>query len=477
MKELLLLAYEIAEVVIPLAAIPFVARDHRPHVAIGWLVLIAFLPLTGLAAYVYFGWLRLRHDRGARDEIEARLEPIRKRILASAGKDSGDRHLQLSTLVRRVTSGGSFAPIGGNSIVVLEGDATIDRLIQDIERAKSTVHLLYYLYSDDEVGRRVGSALGAAARRGVSCRLLVGSISAWLEAGRSVFSDLAPELEDSGVEIGALRPVNPLRNSFERVDLRNHRKLAIIDGRIAYTGSQNIHESDCGLEDREWMQLNVRVEGPAAAQIETVFLSDWYRERELPAEIDEVAVPEPAGDATVQILASARIGSTSVFRRLFVAAIHEAHEDLLLCTPYLIPDEAMQLALEIATLRGVRVRIVMPEKSDKWYVDAAARAYLDTLVPAGVEVYLYPGDVLHSKALVIDRAVAYVGSANLDRRSMFLDNEAGVLFSAPEALRDVQSVLDGYVAHAHQIDPEAWEKRARAQQYVDHCCKLLSPLL
>ncbi len=477
--DLLSTLYGVAEIVVPIGAIPFVARHHRPHVAIGWLVLIAFLPVLGLAAYVHFGWLRLRNRRGELDAVARALDPARDAIIERFQGDdpSGDAEGEVRRLTHRIGWRRASTPLRGNRVQVLETDAFIDALLRDIESAEESAELLYYLFVDDGVGRRVAAALGAAARRGVRCRLLVGSISAWLEGGRSAFRELAAELEEAGVEVAPLRPLNPVRDRIERIDLRNHRKIAVLDGRVAYVGSQNIHEADSGLEDGAWVQLNARIEGPAAAMLRSLFLADLYLERGVPDAVADIAPPREAGDALVQVIGSRHTGRASELRRVFVGAIHQARSRLTICSPYFVPDEATLLALGIASQRGVDVRLILPEKSDKWYVDATARAFFDEIVPDGIRVFLHGQGTLHTKAMLLDDELAYVGSGNFDRRSMFLDDELGVLLSDADSIDAIRATFERYVDESRLIDPVAWADRSKVQQYVDHCCKLLSPML
>lgn len=477
--DFLVAAYDIAEIVIPVAAIPFVARDHRPHVAIGWLVFIAFLPLVGLAAYIYLGWLRLRHRRGSREAVSRALQPIRDAVAdRSRSRDDDVAEAELRRLFRRVGGETTSIPLRGNRVRILEDDALVEALVRELESATETADLVYYLFVEDHVGRRVGAALADAARRGVRCRLLIGSISAWVEGQRSAFATLTDQLEDAGVAVHPLRPVNPLRNQLQRVDLRNHRKLAVVDGRIAYVGSQNIHDPDSGLEEGTWLQLNAEIEGPAAAMLQTLFLEDWYLETGIPESVDDGAVPAEVGDAVVQVVGSQQVGTASELLRMFVGAIHQANTSLTICTPYFVPDEATSLALQIAAQRGVEIRLILPRESDKWIADAAARAFLDELVPAGVHVHLHDqGGTLHAKAMVVDDEIAYVGSGNLDRRSMFLDDEVGVVVSEASALAALATILERYRSESTEIEADAWRKRSRFRQHLDHSMKLLSPIL
>jgi cardiolipin synthase len=484
--ELLNTAHDVAQWVVPILMVPLVARRHGPMTSLAWLAVIAFLPITGSLFYFYFGWFRITQGAKTYHETVRKLDPVRRKINESArvsGDYARDDHEAFGRLVRYAApaEGEGFETVGGNAVVLIaDAEKTIERLIADVEAAERSVHLCFYLYAGDATGTRVGEALMRAAARGVECRLLAGSAESWFEDAPSLFNGLSRSLERAGVDVKPLRPLNPIRNGLRRFDLRNHRKIAVIDGVIGYTGSQNIHDPDCGLKDgREWRQMMVRMHGPAALQLQTVFVEDWYGETRClldgPAVFPEAPMP---GSTAVQIISSAHYRGTAAMRRVFVGALQQAHETVTITSPYFVPDLASQVAMEIAALRGVRVELVLPRRSDSRVADAAGRAYLEGLLRAGVHVYRHDDGVLHTKSLAVDDAFSLVGSANFDQRSFYLDAEVGaVVFDAAFAreLRDVQA---RYRERSEELDLESWQAgRSRWREYADHTAKLFSPVL
>ena len=262
----------------------------------------------------------------------------------------------------------------------------IDRLVQDIDRADHHVHLLFYIFAADEVGGRVAQAMVRARARGVRCRLLADAVGS-----RGLFRTLAPELTRQGVEVVPALPVDPVRRLFARLDLRNHRKLAVIDGRVAYTGSQNVVRPDYGKKGvGQWRDLMVRVVGPSVGQLQSVFLEDWEFETGQSLDDPEYLPPlEAHGAVALQVVPSGPNHPTRILRDLAVEALHAARRHAAIITPYFVPDEALLVALRLAVVRGVRVDLIVPARSDQLLVGLAGQYFLGEVLQQGVHVHLY----------------------------------------------------------------------------------------
>ncbi|HSG38595.1 MAG TPA: phospholipase D-like domain-containing protein, partial [Thermoanaerobaculia bacterium] len=273
------LAFDIGEWVIRIIMIPVVAREHRAQVALAWLGVILLVPFVGLPLYLLFGEYNLRHRVKAHEEIRGEVEArerLRQQAPSLLHPDFTRPVRDLARLTGSLTAHGAFPVVDGNAVQLIEGQREgIERVLEDIERAERHVHLLFFLFNGDDTGRRVGEALIRAVQRGVRCRLLVDPVGSGITAEPSFFRTLKGPLEEQGVEVRSTMPVRLLRRPLARLDIRNHRKIVVVDGRVAYTGSLNIHDPGFGLEDGEWRQLTVRLEGPAVEQLQLLFVEDW----------------------------------------------------------------------------------------------------------------------------------------------------------------------------------------------------------
>jgi cardiolipin synthase len=274
-------------------------------------------------------------------------------------------------------------------------------------------------------------------------------------------------------------PIRRLRRPLARGDIRNHRKLAVIDGRVAFTGSLNIHDADFHLPaGSSWRQLTLRIEGPAVHQLQVVFAEDWYfttdelleRERHFPA-------AQRCGDVCVQTVPGGPTYESDFMEHLVIAALNAADHRAIIATPYFVPTEATLIALRLAALRGAQVQVVVPRESDQRLADLAGRAFYPELLRAGVEIHLHDRGLLHAKALSVDDLFALVGSANFDRRSFRVNYELNLVLYGRDVARRVRECQEGYLADATPIDLESWERRPRHLHLQEQTAKLMSPIL
>jgi cardiolipin synthase len=335
------------------------------------------------------------------------------------------------------------------------------------------VHLLYYIFAQDRTGIRVADALRSAAARGVACRVLVDDAGS-----RGRFAKIEASMRDGGVDVRRLLPVSILRVPFKRIDIRNHRKLAVIDGRVSFVGSQNIVDAHLSKRLGAYEDLTVRLVGPAVMGLQMTFLDDWLAETGEQLQGKEFYPPSKAGaGVAVQIVRSGPPFPNDAFSHLIVAAISESHERVTITTPYFVPDEPTMAALRIAALRGVLLQVVVPRKSDAGLVDAACRAYFASLLEVGVRVYRHGPGVLHSKVLTVDDSFALVGSSNLDQRSFGLNYELNVLLFGPKVTEQLIEHQERYLAKSARVVEEAWRRRPRHERLLDNVASLFSPLL
>jgi len=483
------LVLTILEWLIRVGMVPVVVlRKQKPSVCTAWLLLVFFLPWVGLVLYVLIGENRLGRRRAVKrlrrlaEFAEAREPHPEMPDAAAVSPQEGapgevgepQRHAIdiLGRLAQRI---GGFRPAGGNDVTFLsDTDETVNRLVADIAEAQHHVHLLFYIFQSDAVGERVGNALIEAVGRGVECRVLADAVGSWW-----FFGDLGRRLRSAGVEVADALPANPIRRRFERLDLRNHRKLAVVDGRVAYTGSQNLVEASYGHKRAgPWHDVMARITGPLVRQLQVVFLEDWFHETgHLVAGEKYFPRPEPTGQSTVQPVPTGPGGSAEQFKDLLVEAVHLARRQVLLTSPYFVPDETMTLALRLAVRRGVHLTIVVPWRTDLRLVDSAGKFYCEYLAREGADVYLFNGGMLHTKALTVDETVALFGSANFDVRSFQLDFELTLLLYGPEAVSALRTIQQQYQAQSTRADITYWGNRGWLPRLASNVTKLASPLL
>ena len=471
--------YVAAELVVRVVMLLVVPRNRSIGAAMAWLMLIMFLPWFGLIAYVLIGSPKLPQRRR---DLQYRLDRTLARIIARAeadpdfapifDRDRDPRHHAIAALVERL---GGLPAMNGNYVDLLpEYDVAVDQIIADIEQARRDVHVLFYIFADDTTGMRVAETLCRAARRGVIVRVLIDA-----QGSRKSITRLFSRLHAGGVVVHRALPFS-LRE-YTRLDLRNHRKILVIDGAIGYTGSQNIVDADfkSGITYKELM---VRSRGPLVAQLQAVFLADWYSETQErlidPATVAVLEPPELPGSVAAQVLPSGPAYDIDHVPLLFSALLYAAQHRAVLVSPYFIPDEALLRAIEGAAYRGVDVHLVVSMIADQFVVSRAQRSYYDELLTAGVKVHLHnPPYLLHAKHLSIDNDMAVIGSSNADIRSFRLNLEASTLFYDSAVVSSLHLIESHYMAHATQLDHTQWCKRPLFQQLVENLLRLVSPLL
>lgn len=458
---------------------PVVITRHRPAEATAWLLIIIFAPFLGFAVYLLLGGTNLGSRRGRRYGLAA------AEFARSTGKHpKAQRSLPASTIPYRHRDHVRLCQRVGNMPMTINNHAHLldhthkaaTTLAADIDRAQHHAHLLYYIVRDDADARVVFEALTRAAQRGVQCRFLVDA------SGSKHFlrSRACTELRRAGVEVVAALPVNPLRHHLHRIDLRNHRKLAIIDASIAHTGSCNLCDPTYGRTDGlVWRDVVVRLSGPIVHSLQLVFLEDWHYETGAFPDADSLFRTDwpRDGEVAVQAIPTAPIPSVGSFRDVIVSAIHEADRNITLTTPYLVPDEPVIVALRTAALGGLDVDLVVPKVNNNRLVSAAARAYYAELLEAGVRIHEHTNGLLHAKTLTVDESFAIVGSGNFDIRSFRLNLELTLLLFGEAFTREVRDLQHAYIRDAIQINAKNWLARSKWSRLAENTAKLFGPVL
>lgn len=469
------LVYRLPGWLLRLAMVPVVARRHRPANAVAWLAPVMAFPVPGALAYLLLSRLGLERTARKHAHVRAVIERddrLREQAAHRARLPVPREQRDLVRLAEHLSTRemGGFPLLDGNRVELLTRPGEmVDRLVDDVDAARHHAHLAFFMWKDDPAGRRVAQALARAARRGVRCRVLV---DAW--ATRRMRASLGRWMQARGIALHPMLEMHPLA----RMDIRNHRKIAVVDGRVAYTGSSNVIGPAFGLEDGHYHQVSVRVHGPTALQLQMLFAEDWYFATG--RVLDGAGIfppPERPGRVAIQTVPGGPSYPAHIVRHVLVQAFGEARRQLVVTTPYLVPDEPVLLALRLAALRGVRVDVVLPERSDRPLADAAARAYFQDLLDAGVRIHLHPRGMLHAKTVSVDRAFAVVGTANLDRRSLYLNYEDVLVLYDRDCADRLRAQQARYLCASRRVDADAWARRPAREAYLQHTAKLLSPLL
>lgn len=456
---------------IRLAALAWIPVRSSPAAARSWLLLVGFLPLLGLPLYLVLGHPWLARQRRERQAYASQLIRERQMGLAGLRWTPPTAHGPAGDVARLVERLGDFMPMRGNAVDLLDDyDASLAALEDDIDSAREEVHLLYYLMFDDRVGAMVSAALKRAAARGVRCRLLLDAVGA--KPGLRAF---ATDLRAAGVEVHAMLAGGLRWRSLSRMDLRNHRKLALIDRRVGYVGSQNLADA-CFVQGHPNRELVARVRGPVLRQVAALFASDWFIETGERLQLGEFADELP-GDVPAQLLPGGPAYPFENARNVVVALVQRARRRVVLVTPYFVPDDVTLGALRVAALSGVDVQLVLSQSNNQRLTRWAQRSYYDELLQAGVRIALYRPRFLHAKHLGVDDDIALIGSINLDIRSFALNAEAGLLCYEPAVVARLRAIEDDYLADAEHLDLATWRQRPRWHRSVEGIARLADSLM
>jgi cardiolipin synthase len=468
------LVYVLSEWAIRLVMLVYVPQRRSAEAARAWLVMIFLIPWLGLLLYALIGRIRYPRERlEAEGRAVTRIRAVQKEMTATSVFRPPEMTKQTQRTAALVARLGDFMPLGGNSVELLpDYQPAIDRLVQDIDAAQHHVHLLFYIFAADETGRKVAAAVERAARRGVSCRVLMDALGS-----SGGLRHLGPQLRQAGVEVLAVLKVDYFRRNAARADLRNHRKIAVLDGKIGYVGSQNVVNPGF-IPAFPNEELWVRVQGPVVVQLQAIFLADRYQETDKRLELAELLPPKDAvGGAVAQVLPSGPGYTYENQRTMLIEILHEARERVVMTTPYFVPDEPFLEAMESAALRGVDVHLVVPEHSNKLVTNWAQESHYARLLNAGIHIHLYAPHFLHAKHVTVDRWVAVVGSVNMDIRSFALDSEVSLLVYDEKVVRAFEVVQAHYFAASREVSREVWSRRSLLQRVAQNTARLADSLL
>jgi cardiolipin synthase len=472
----LLLVLEVALRIVALGVIP---GNRKPSTGMAWLLLILIEPIIGFVIFLFFGRTALERKRVRRQQLSIAV------IREQAAKQIGVIDPPLPPAMARIADLnqrlGALPIVDGNRVALRPGyREVIAEMAAEVDGATSYVHIEFYITAWDEVTAPLFEAMERAAARGVAVRLLFDHLGSRRIAG---YRSMVRRLRGSGIAWHAMLPVRPLRGRFRRPDLRNHRKLLVVDGRVGYTGSLNLTEPGYNKRanhrrGREWVELMVRLEGPVVASLNAVFGSDWYAETAdvVDHHVAMNGVPEP-GEVACQAVPSGPGLVAENNLRMFTSLLYTATERISLTSPYFVPDESLLYAVTTAAERGVDVELFVSEVSDQFMVGRAQASYYKALLEAGVRIYRYPAPfILHAKHFTIDDDVAVIGSSNMDMRSFALNYEISLMIPDPGVVADLCEVQDHYRSLSRELTLAEWLRRSPGAKYVDNVMRLTAAL-
>ncbi|MBW2730770.1 MAG: cardiolipin synthase [Deltaproteobacteria bacterium] len=455
-----------------------VMQRREPTATLAWVLGMVLLPYIGVVAYVVFGRRRLVRQVRKRQAQSNLIEPKLEQHLADI---TNVEHTPLeemptreqSVLIQLTSRIGCRRQTRGNRVELLvDADQTYQAMEEAIAEARDHVHFQFYVYNDDDTGRRFRDLLTRKAKEGVAVRVLVDGVGSF-----GLESFMQP-LVAAGGHFASFLPVGKFRRWHP--NLRNHRKLVVVDGRVGFTGGVNIGDEYTGRQKRTgaWRDTHLRVEGTATAHLQEIFAEDWHfaTGRE-PSEQGWFPHVSPCGAARVHIVASGPDTDTQPLQRIFFSAVTLAKERVYLTTPYFVPDQAMAVALETAALRGLDVRLLLPHRSDAPLVLYAGRSYYDELLQAGVRIFEYQRGFLHAKTMLVDRQWATVGSANMDVRSFRLNFEVNAMVYGPHLPDQLARVFRRDLRLSREVTLEEVKAKSLTQRAAESFARILSPVL
>lgn len=483
------IALLVVNILILILATTIIPRNRRPTTALAWLLTIFLIPYLGFALFLLFGTNRLSIKRR---RMQQQVDGIIRQATRSIPEhmelaDAPGWFAEVANLGRQLTA----IPLVDGNRLALSGnyDRSLEQLAEAIDAAEQRVHILYYTLATDATTEPVLAAIERATARGVTVRILFDHLGSLKYSG---YPKLRRRLRAAGCEVRAMLPIWPWQGGFQRLDLRNHRKLVVIDDETAFMGSQNLidrryHKRAKGDAERLWKDLVVRVEGPMVAAINAVFISDWFAETgELLASPDEL-IPLPsrrefdddreASSYPCQLIPSGPGYEHENNLRLFNQLIYSAQSNLTIVSPYFVPDDSMLYAVTTAAQRGVDVTLYVSEVGDQFFAFHAQRSYYDTLMEAGVRIRLYRKPyILHSKHITVDDCVSLIGSSNMDMRSFTLNAELMLMVFSEEFVERMREIENGYRQRSIELTRETWRQRPILTRAFDNIARLTSAL-
>src|SRR5690606_11533556 len=462
------------------AVITILLKNINPTRTLSYIIVLVFFPFVGLIIYYLFGQeyrknkifngkniLNNKLIKNLGQELEADYQLFKRE-----NSDVFDDKIKLVKLLRK--SEKSPLTISNKAQIIKNGEAKFNLLLEDLKQAKDHIHLEYYIMRDDRIGSKVIDILCDKAQNGVSVRLCIDDV------GSSLTRKTKQRLKNCGVELFSFMPV--LFSGFTgKMNYRNHRKIAIIDGHIGYLGGINIEDEyvNDGHNKVFWRDTHLRLEGEAVHALQVHFLINWEFVSDCKLKITKNFFPKVAieEEIAVQIAASGPDTDWANIMEVIFTSIVTAEKYVYITTPYFIPNDQIITAMQVASKSGVDVRLILPDTSDAWITKHASDSYLQELLDADVKVYQYKKGFIHSKTIVVDDIFGSIGTANMDYRSFNINFEINaMIYNEHLSLELKQHFMDD-LNDSLQLEPSVWKKRPKIQKFKESYSRLWAPLL
>jgi cardiolipin synthase A/B len=468
----------IANVVLLVVTIPWVLMTKRDSTsAVAWCLLVFFVPILGSIFFVLFGYQHIHRKLKKKRKHKKMFGLTHGGLPAEAGGGPEGSVIDsawqgMSGLATRM---GAFPAAAGNQVTFFhEGSSAWAAIQEAVASARHHIHLEYFIFQPDETGQALLNLLTEKAKQGVQVRLLLDAMGSRRLRRRHLQS-----LRDAGGKCYEFLSLNPLRRRIQ-VNMRDHRKILIVDGRVAFTGGLNIGDEYLGKVPRFgfWRDTHLRLEGPAVAGLQRVFVEGWdFAAEEDLRGTEYFPPPATKGTSVVQIIQSGPDQELKSIREVYFAAILQARRRLWIASPYFVPDAGLRDALCLAGYLGLDVRLLCQFHPDKWIPFFAGRYYWSDVLATGVKVYQYSKGMMHSKVMLVDGEWASVGTANLDNRSLHLNFEVNCLLYSPTDVAELESAFRHDLTDSILLDYRVFDRRPLPERLVENACRLLSPVL
>jgi cardiolipin synthase len=470
----------VLDIAIRITAIIVIPRNRRPTAAMAWLLAVFFIPYIGVFLFLLIGNPRLpRARRRKQDQINQYIHDASEQLHFGTLRPNAPSWF--SPLVEMNQRLGALPISGDNGAHLISGyQESLDAMAEEIRKATDYVHVEFYILQADASTDGFFRALEEVAARGVTVRVL---LDHWANRWKPFYKKTIRRLDAMGADWHLMLPVQPLKGRMQRPDLRNHRKLLVVDGTVAFLGSQNITDSTYNLPKNikrglHWVDLMVRIDGPVVLSVNAIFVADWYSETDdILEEIDITSARPGTGDLDCQVVPSGPGFEVENNLRLFLGLLYAAKDKIMIVSPYFVPDEALLLAVTAAVDRGVEVELFVSEEGDQAMVYHAQRSYYEVLLKAGVRIWMYRKPfILHTKSLTIDEQVAVIGSSNMDMRSFGLNLEVSMLVRGEEFVAEMREVEAEYRALSRELTLAEWMQQPLRSTVLDNLARLTSAL-
>lgn len=466
-------------------ALTILSERREPAATLAWILSVFFLPVIGVVAYYLLARNRFRRQFRAKMQVNQQADDalsmyVYERLsnfdesTLSRFRPVQQNLLELAANSAQTHSGGPAFP--DNKVTVFfDAAEKYASLKEAISSAKEHINFQYFIFRGDEVGREVRDRLIERAKAGVEVRVLFDGIGTRNTFPRHFFDGL----KEAGGEVAVFLPLR-FSKIVEQVNFRNHRKIVVIDGKSGFVGGMNIGNEYLGLHPKigKWQDAHVKIEGPAVCELQRIFLTDWlFATEQSLAEPRFFPIVDPAGDELVQIVASGPDCHWPTIQQLYFQAIATATKEVLIATPYFIPDASLLMAMETAALRGVNVKIILPSVNDQRFVTSAGRSYYEELLQAGVRIYEFHDGFLHAKTLAIDGRYGSIGSANMDVRSFTLNFEVSAFVHSEKFVQTLKEQFERNIIFSEEIELDAFLMRPQGRKLRESFAQLLSGVL